>query len=142
MQLVLCDENTVQYIKIYLKCVFGFKIMISKNIILKWSNVFLSNLEKVLYLIPKYPRNCLRVILFIFLLTIFGQVAYTTITELFPNCSPAFPLHFHFIGNSWEWRMTRKYTHMTNNLQCTVIAFTVLSKKKKRIIPLQIKSEG
>ena len=28
--------------------------------------------------------------------------------------------------------MTRKYTHMTNNLQCTVIAFTVLSEKKKK----------
>ena len=94
MQLVLCGENTVYYIKIHLKCVFGFKIIISKSIISKWSNVFLSNLEKFLYLILKYPRNCLRVILFIFLLTIFEQVAYTTITEFFPNCIPAFPLHF------------------------------------------------
>ena len=94
MQLILCDENTVYYIKIHLKCVFDFKIMISKSIISKWSNIFLSNLETVLYLIPKYPRNCLRVILFIFLLTIFGQVAYTATTKLFPNCIPAFPLHF------------------------------------------------
>ena len=39
--------------------------------------------------------------------------------------------------------MTRKYTHMTNNLQYTVTAFTVLSKKIIIIIiPLQIKSEG
>ena len=83
MQLVLCDENTMYYIKTHLRCVFGFKNHDFKEHYFKVVKYLFiikpfqrQAFEKVLYPIPKYLGNCLeRVTLFIFLLTLFEQVA-------------------------------------------------------------------